>query len=65
MDNPRYKITEQDIQAMLKHLRHVAPDHATPEKAIHLLERRSNYFKAIEELQPKKIEEALQDFESN
>lgn len=63
MDEPRYKITEDDVLLMLKHLRHIAPEHATPEKAIHLLERRNVQFQAIEELNPKMIEEILKDLE--
>jgi hypothetical protein len=33
MDEPEYQITEEDVLVMLKHLRHAAPEHATPEKA--------------------------------
>jgi hypothetical protein len=40
MDDPRYKITEEDTLAMLKYLRHTAPEYATPENAIRLLEFR-------------------------
>jgi hypothetical protein len=63
MDKSEYKITEEDILAMLKQLRYVAPEHATPEKAIFLLEQRRMHYKNIEELYPELIEEILKDFE--
>lgn len=65
MDEPRYEITEEDVLAMLKHLRHTAPEHATPEKAIHLLERRSVYFKKLEELDSKRIMEIINELEQH
>ena len=64
MNEPEYKITEDDILAMIKHLRHTAPEHATPEKAIFLLEQQHLHYKALEELYPDMIEEILADFES-
>ena len=63
MDKPEYKITEEDILAMMKHLRHTAPEHATPEKAIFLLEQRYVRYKNTEELYPDLIEEVLKEFE--
>lgn len=65
MDKPEYKITEDDVLAMLKYLRHTAPEHATPEKAIFLLEQQSVYYKNLEDLYPELIEEKLKDFESH
>lgn len=64
MDEPaEYKITQEDILIMLKYLRHTAPEHATPEKAIHLLEQRKIHYEKLEELYPEMIEEILKDFE--
>lgn len=63
MSEPEYKITEEDILAMLKHLRHVAPEHATPEKAIRLLDFHNQRYRALEDLHPELIEELLKDFE--
>lgn len=63
MNEPRYQITEEDILAMLKYLRHVVPEHATPEKAIRLLEFHNLRYKALEELDPELIEDILKDFE--
>lgn len=65
MKDPEYKITEEDVLAMLKQLRHTAPEHATPEKAIFLLEQRYIQYKNLEELYPEHIEEILKDFEAN
>ena len=65
MDKSEYKITEDDVLAMLKYLRHTAPEHATPEKAIFLLEQQSVYYKNLEDLYPELIEEKLKDFESH
>lgn len=63
MDNANYKITEDDILKMMKHLRFIAPEHATPEKAIHLLERRKIQLEVIEKLKPQQVEELLKDLE--
>jgi hypothetical protein len=65
MSESEYKTTEEDILAMLKHLRHAAPEHATPEKAIKLLNWRHAHYKSLEELYPELIEEILKDFESH
>lgn len=65
MEKPEYKITEEDVLAMLKQLRHTAPEHATPEKAIYLLEQRYLQYQILEELHPDLIEKILKDFESN
>lgn len=64
MNEPEYEITKEDIEAMLKYLRHTAPEHATPEKSIYLLEFHHRRYKALEELHPELIEEILKDFES-
>lgn len=63
MNESEYKITEEDVLAMLKQLRHTAPEHATPEKAIFLLEQRYVHYKNLEDLHPNLIEEMLKDFE--
>lgn len=65
MNHSEYKITEEDILVMLKRLRHVAPEHATPEKAIFLLNQQHIHYEALEELYPDLIEEILKDFESH
>ncbi len=65
MEKPEYKITEEDVLAMLKYLRHTAPEHATPEKAIFLLEQRTIHYKNLEDLYPELIEEILENFEAN
>ncbi|MDN5274737.1 MAG: hypothetical protein JWP06_638 [Candidatus Saccharibacteria bacterium] len=65
MNEPEYKITEDDILAMLEYLRHTAPEHATPEKAIFLLEQRHAHYKNLEDLHPELIEEILKDLETN
>lgn len=63
MSDPEYKITQEDILAMLRFLRHTAPEHATPEKAIFLLEQRKMHYEKLEELYPEVIEDILKDFE--
>ncbi len=65
MSEPEYKITQEDILVMLKHLRHIAPEHATPEKAVFLLEQQHLHYKGLEELYPEVIEEILKDFEAH
>ena len=65
MEKPEYKITEEDVLAMLKQLRHIAPEHATPEKAIFLLEQRYAHYQSLEELHPDLIEKILKDFEAS
>ncbi|HSX07747.1 MAG TPA: hypothetical protein VLG11_02540 [Candidatus Saccharimonadales bacterium] len=63
MSDTEFKPSEDDILVMLRHLRHVAPEHATPEKAIFLLEQQRIHYKTLEELYPELIEEILGDFE--
>jgi len=63
MSDTEFKPSEDDILVMLRHLRHVAPKHATPEKAIFLLEQQHIHYKTLEELYPELIEEILNDFE--
>lgn len=65
MSDPEFKPSKDDILVMLKHLRHTAPEHATPEKAIFLLEQQHVHHKTLEELYPELIEEVLSDFEKN
>lgn len=64
MEDPEYQITKEDTLVMLKHLRHAAPEYATPENAIKLLVWQRTHYKALEELHPELIEEILKDFES-
>ena len=64
MSEPEFKPSKDDILVMLKHLRYVAPEHATPEKAIFLLEQQHVHYKTLEELYPELIEEILKDFET-
>lgn len=65
MNDPIFKPSQEDILAMLKHLRYTAPEHATPEKAIFLLNQQHAHYEALEELYPELIEEILKDFESH
>lgn len=65
MSEPEYKITKEDVEKMLRYLRLVLPEHATPEKAIFLLEQQHIHYENIEKLQPELIESILQDFEQN
>jgi hypothetical protein len=64
MSEPEYKITEEDVKIMLRYLRLTSPDHATPEKAIYLLEHYNMHYKKLEELHPEMIEAILSDFET-
>lgn len=65
MDEPEYKTTKEDILIMLKHLRHTAPEYATPENAIKLLNWRHAHYKSLENLYPELIEEVLKDLEEH
>lgn len=64
MDEPEYRTTEEDVLAMLKHLRHTAPKYATPENAAKLLEWQHVHYKSLEGLYPELIEEILKDLEA-
>ena len=63
MADDEYKITDEDILAMLKYLRLHLPEYATPKNAIFLLENQKEYFKNLEEIDPRLIEKILKDFE--
>ena len=63
MSEPEYEITKDDIAKMLHWLRLNLPDHATPEKAIFLLEQQKIHTEKLEELYPETVEKMLQDFE--
>lgn len=65
MSEPEYKITEEDIATMMRYLRATAPEYATPEKAIFLLEHYDIHYKNLEELHPEMIEEILKGFEEH
>lgn len=64
MSKPEYEITKEDIATMLEYLRATAPEHATPERAIYLLEHYNIHYKKLEELYPEVIEDILKDFET-
>ena len=63
MDEPEYQITKDDVAKMLHYLRLSAPEHATPEKAIFLLEQKKIHYEKLHQLYPEVIEEILKDFE--
>jgi tRNA(Ile)-lysidine synthase TilS/MesJ len=65
MSEPEYEITKEDIVAMLHYLRLTAPEHATPEKAIYLLDHYNIHLKKLEDLYPEVIEDILKDFEEH
>lgn len=60
-----YKISKEDVEAVLKYLRLVLPEHATPEKAVFLLGQQHAHYENLEDLSPKLIESMLQDFEQS
>jgi hypothetical protein len=64
MNEPEYVTTKEDIATMLRFLRLHVPAHATPEKAVYLLEQQRLHLKSLEDLHPEMIEEILKDFES-
>lgn len=61
MDEPRYKITKDDVAIMLRHLRHAAPEHATPEKAVFLLEQQHVHYEEQQHVHYEKLEELHPD----
>ncbi len=65
MDGPIYKITEEDVLKKLAELRHTLPEHATPEKAIYLLEQQHIYYSDLDEMHPDMMRDILKDFENN
>ena len=65
MSDPVYQYPQEDIEAMLRYLRLNLPEHATPEKAIFLLEQDKVHIESLEELHPEVIEEMLKDFEEH
>lgn len=60
-----YQPTDEDILIMLRYLRLNLPEHATPEKAVYLLEHYKAHLENLEKLHPDALEEMLQDFESH
>jgi hypothetical protein len=60
-----YKMTEEDILAMLKYLRLNLPEHATPEKAVFLLTQQKAHIENLEALHSDVIDEMLKDFEKH
>jgi len=65
MTEPEFEITKDDIAGMLRYLRLTLPEHATPEKAIFLLEHYKVHYEILEELYPEEIEKILTDFEEH
>lgn len=65
MSDSEYKYPEEDVKGMLIWLQLTLPEHATPEKAIFLLEQDKSYIENLEELHPEVIEEKLKDFEAH
>ena len=65
MADDEYKITDEDVLAMLKYLRLHLPEYATPKNAIFLLKNQKEYFKNLEEIDPKVIEDILSNLEDN
>lgn len=63
MSDSDYEITKEDVEKMLHWLRLNLPDHATPEKAIFLLEQQKIHLEKLEELYPEIVEQMLEDFE--
>ena len=63
MANEEYKITDEDVLAMLKYLRLHLPEYAIPKNAIFLLENQKEYFKNLGEVDPEVIEEVLKGLE--
>lgn len=65
MSDQEFEITKDDVEKMLRWLRLNLPDHATPEKAIFLLEQQKIHFENLEELHPEAIKQKLLDFEAH
>ena len=65
MSDTEYKYPQEDIESMLRYLRLNLPKHATPEKAIFLLEQNKVHIENLEELHPEVIEEMLKNFEEH
>ncbi len=65
MSEPEFQISEEDVERMLRHLRLILPEHATPEKAIFLLEQQKVHTESLEKLHPEVIEQMLKDFEKH
>ena len=65
MSDSDYQYPQEDIESMLRYLRLNLPEHATPEKAIFLLEQNKVHIESLEELHPEVIEEMLKDFEEH
>lgn len=65
MSEPEYETTKEDVLVMLKNLRHTAPEYATPENAVKILEWQRTHYKNLENLYPELIEEILKDLESH
>lgn len=65
MEDDEYETTKEDVEGMLRYLRLNLPQHATPEKAVYLLEQRKAHYKELEKLHPEVIEEILNDFEEH
>lgn len=64
MADDEYKLTDEDVLAMLKYLRLNLPEYATPENAIFLLKNQKDYFKNLEEIDPEEIQKILDELET-
>ena len=63
MSDTEYNYPEEDVKGMLIWLQVNVPKHATPEKAIFLLEQQKVHYEKLEELYPEVVEAILKDFE--
>ena len=59
-----YQSSKEDVATVLKYLMKVAPEYATPENAVKLLEQEKIRIETLEQLHPEMIEEMLSDLES-
>lgn len=60
-----YQISEEDIESVIKYLKIIAPDRATPEVAIEILERMYARTHMLEHYDAKAVEEILKDLEDH
>jgi hypothetical protein len=65
MDEPEYRITDEDRQKTLHYLRVTLPEYATAANAEKLLNYQHAHYKAIEEMYPEEVEKILQNLEDH
>ena len=63
MADDKYKITDEDVLAMLKYLRLHLPEYATVENALFLLKNQQLHYKNLEQTNPEVIEDILKKLE--